>query len=231
MTDRLTPLFGAVLIAWIFSVCVHEFAHALVAYWGGDRSVREKGYLGGNPLSYIHPFYSILLPCLFLLMGGLPLPGAAVQIDRHALRGRIWETAVSAAGPLANLLLFFVLALLVHPSTGLVDPAADPAPAWAVLLGALTVLQAFAFLFNLIPLPPLDGFGIIEPYLDYEARAKLADPRLRTLVLFGLFFGFFRIDAVMKVFMDCINAMLVFMDLPFNSTWRCYNLALFGHTG
>ena len=58
--------FLVVLIGWIFSLSLHEFAHALVAYYGGDTSVRDKGYLTFNPLKYTHPLYSIALPLLFL---------------------------------------------------------------------------------------------------------------------------------------------------------------------
>ena len=73
--------FIVVLVGWIFSLCLHEFSHALVAYYGGDTTVREKGYLTFNPLKYTHPVYSLLLPMLFLLLGGIGLPGGAVYIE------------------------------------------------------------------------------------------------------------------------------------------------------
>ena len=63
--------FLVVIVGWIFSLCLHEFSHALVAYYGGDTSVRDKGYLTFNPLKYTHPVYSILLPMIFLLLGGI----------------------------------------------------------------------------------------------------------------------------------------------------------------
>ena len=111
-----------------------------------------------NPLMYIDPITSILLPCVFLVMGGVPLPGGSVLINRAALRSRAWESAVAAAGPLANCLLFLLIAVLLHPATGLVDGSdADP-PMWARLLGVLAVLQVFAVILNLIPVPPFDGF-------------------------------------------------------------------------
>ena len=158
----LTPLFGAVLICWIFSVCIHEFAHALVAYWGGDRSVKDKGYLRFDILSYVHPVTSILVPIVFLAMGGLPLPGGAVYIERDRLRGRHWEAAVSAAGPASNFVLFLILAAVLHPSMGIVDVAANERRVWVTLLGAMTTLQLFAVFFNLIPIPPLDGSWVLE---------------------------------------------------------------------
>lgn len=223
---KFTPLFGAVLICWIFSVCVHEFAHALVAYWGGDRSVREKGYLRFDILSYIHPVTSILIPALFLAIGGLPLPGGAVYINEAALRSRRWSSWVSAAGPISNFLLFLLLAAMVHPASGIVDPTAAEQPAWAVLLGAMAVLELFAVFFNLIPIPPLDGYGIISPFLSYELRAKMAGVGWGGLVVVFLLFS--QVDGVMKGFMDAIDVVLQLFGLPFESTWRCYNVALFG---
>ena len=55
-----------VLIGWIISLCLHEFSHALVAYWGGDTTVKDKGYLTLNPLKYTDPLMSIILPLVFL---------------------------------------------------------------------------------------------------------------------------------------------------------------------
>ena len=78
--------FVIVTVLWVFSVCLHEFGHALVAYRGGDYTVREKGYLTMNPLHYTDPLFSILMPLLFLAMGGIGLPGGAVYIERQLLR-------------------------------------------------------------------------------------------------------------------------------------------------
>lgn len=221
-----TPLFGALLICWIFSVCVHEFAHALVAYWGGDRSVRDKGYLRFDIFSYVHPVTSILIPAAFLAMGGLPLPGGAVSIDTAALRHRWWSSLVSAAGPLSNFLLFLLLAAIVHPSRGIVDPTAFQQPTWSMLLGALTVLQLFSVFFNLLPIPPLDGYGIIEPYLSHELRTKIAGIGWGGLIVVFLLFS--QVDGVMAAFMDLVDVTMRFFGLPFESTWRSYNMALFG---
>lgn len=162
--------FLLVLIGWIFSLCLHEFAHAMVAYWGGDTTVREKGYLTFNPLKYSHPVYSLLLPLLFLLMGGIGLPGGAVYIERWRLRSRRWESLVSLAGPFANALLALTLGLILRfgrPSTDGLWPA----------LAFLALLQISAVALNLIPLPPFDGYGIIEPYLSPRIQVRLAETR------------------------------------------------------
>jgi Zn-dependent protease len=162
--------FIVVLIGWIFSLCLHEFAHALAAYYGGDTTVKDKGYLTFNPLKYTHPVYSLLLPMLFLLMGGIGLPGGAVYIEKWRLRSRTWETAVSLAGPFANALLALILGLVLQlgpVTTSGIWPG----------LAFLGLLQISAVVLNLIPLPPFDGFGAIEPYLSMDIRMKLAETR------------------------------------------------------
>src|SRR5512147_1678581 len=162
--------FLVVLIGWVFSLCLHEFSHAAVAYAGGDTTVREKGYLTFNPLKYTHPFYSIVLPLLFLLLGGIGLPGGAVYIETWRLRSRGWVSAVSLAGPAANLLLVILLGLLFRfgpVGSGGIWPA----------LAFLGLVETWALVLNLIPVPPFDGFGAIEPYLPMNVRQNIAQIR------------------------------------------------------
>src|SRR5689334_21045736 len=104
--DFANPMVWAILVGWIISVVLHEFAHGLVAYLGGDYTIRERGGLTLNPLQYVNPTMSILLPALFLLMGGIPLPGGATYVRRDLLRSKEWQSAVSLAGPCMNFLLF-----------------------------------------------------------------------------------------------------------------------------
>ena len=104
--------FLIVLAGWIFSLCLHEFSHALVAYNGGDYTVREKGYLSFNPLKYTHPVFSIVVPIIFLLLGGIGLPGGAVYIETWRIRSRKWLSLMSLAGPASNLLVAIVLGIM-----------------------------------------------------------------------------------------------------------------------
>src|SRR4051812_47281632 len=91
-------LFGFVIAAWVLSLCVHEFGHAYIAYRSGDRSVAAKGYLTLNPLKYSDMLLSFLIPVVFILLGGIGLPGGAVWIDRHSIRGRLRHSLISASG-------------------------------------------------------------------------------------------------------------------------------------
>jgi len=151
---------------WLLSLSLHEFSHSLVAYIGGDRAIKERGYLTLNPLRFVHPLFSVLVPMLLVLLGGLPLIGGATMVDRHALRGRWWDTAVSLAGPAANLAFAGVLAL-VFVAGGL-----DTESPVAAGLAFLAVLQVSSALFNLIPFPPLDGFGALAPHLPATLAAQ-----------------------------------------------------------
>src|SRR5688500_1132973 len=108
--------FIIVLLGWIFSLFLHEFSDALVEYYGGDYTVLEEGYLTFNPLKYTHPFFSIILPLVFLLLGGIGLPGGAVYIERWRIRNRFLLSAMSLAGPLSNLLVAIILAIILRVS-------------------------------------------------------------------------------------------------------------------
>jgi Zn-dependent protease len=160
--------FLLILLGWMVSLCLHEFAHAVVAYYGGDTSVREKGYLSFNPARYTDPISSVVWPLIFLFLGGIGLPGGAVYINRAALRSRGWDCAVSLAGPLANAVL--LVFLLVPFWLKLVD-VENPTILW-VGNAFLCRLQIMAILFNLLPAPPLDGFGAISAYIDPVARRR-----------------------------------------------------------
>jgi Zn-dependent protease len=188
--DRFTPLMLAAIGAWILCVCVHEFSHALVAYIGGDRSVRERGYLSLDPLKFIDPVFSLLIPAIVLMLGGVPLPGGAVRIDESALRNRKWGAYVAAAGPASNLLLFLLFALPLHPRLGLVSFSTAYEPTWVYFCGAMAVLNFTAALFNLIPLPPLDGYRLIEHQLSEETQWKMRQPQTGMMTLGALFMVF-----------------------------------------
>ena len=132
--------------------------------------MRDKGYLTFNPLKYTHPVYSLLLPLLFLVMGGIGLPGGAVYIETWRLRSKNWRTAVSLAGPLSNLLLAIILGLVLRFApinfTGI----------WPGL-AFLALLQVTAVVLNLIPVPPFDGYNAIEPHLNESTRDAIRHRR------------------------------------------------------
>jgi Zn-dependent protease len=154
---------------WIVAVCLHEWGHAIVAYMGGDTSVKDKGYLTLNIFKYTDPGMSLFIPMFALMMGGIALPGAAVYIDHSKLRSKVWESAVSLAGPAMSAL---TLVLLVLPFYLGIAPRTPEGWLWPSIAFASQLL-AFVTVLNLIPLPPLDGYGLIEPWLPTPLREKL----------------------------------------------------------
>ncbi len=173
-----------VVAGWVVSLSLHEYSQAVVAYHSGDRSTAERGYLTLNPLKYTHPVLSIVLPVVFLLIGGIGLPGGAVWINHAAIRGRLRSSLVSAAGPGANLL--FLLLLLIPFDLGLATREHETF--WAAV-AFLALLQLMAAVLNLLPIPGVDGGNILRPWLT-GSTAKFFDTiaPYGMLLLFAILF-------------------------------------------
>jgi Zn-dependent protease len=200
--------FYIVTVGWVFSLCLHEFAHAWVAYRGGDYTVREKGYLTFNPLRYVDPFFSIVLPVIFVLLGGIGLPGGAVYIERQLLRSRGIDTAVSLAGPLANIILVVVLSALFK--FGVFKP--DPESLLSVSMAFLMHLQVCAIVLNLLPIPPLDGFGAIAPWLSESAREQ--GYRSAGMTFLFLFVALSFVPVINRAFWNTVFGIDWFLGVP-----------------
>ncbi len=155
-----------VIVGALFSMVIHEFSHGLVAYIGGDKSVKSRGFLTFNPLKFMDPVYSVAMPLLFVMMGGLPLMGGRTLIDHQNLRSKWWATAVSLAGPASNLLEAVILASLLR------FEVIDPFSALGEGIAYLAVIEIMFAMFNMIPIPPLDGFGALASHLSHETQVK-----------------------------------------------------------
>ena len=197
--------FIVVIVGWIFSLCLHEFSHSVVAYYGGDTSVKEKGYLTFNPLKYTHPVYSIVLPVIFLLLGGIGLPGGAVYIDTARLRSKGWATAVSLAGPFSNLVVAFILAIVLSLA---------PVTMTGVWPGIafLALMQVSAVVLNLIPIPPFDGYRAIAPYLNQGLRTSI--DQASGIIVLVAFFALWYIPAVNTFFWNVVFQIASWMQVP-----------------
>ena len=207
-----------VLAGWIFSLCLHEYSHARLAYEGGDTSVKAKGYLSFNPLKYIDPMFSIVMPIFFLVIGGIGLPGGAVWIDRSRIRDPRWMSLVSAGGPLSNLLVAIILSL---PFRFVSDPQGGLWPA----LAFLCQLQIMAVVLNLIPVPPLDGYGIIRPFLPREFQAKIdGAAQFGFYIVFG---ALWFIPQANYLFFDTVRFIGGLLGLPLGLAGEGYELFRF----
>jgi Zn-dependent protease len=188
--DSRVWVFAFVAIGWVISLCLHEFAHAAVAYRGGDHSVAGRGYLTLNPLRYMNSQMSIVLPILIVLIGGIALPGGAVMVDRRFVRNRRTRSLISAAGPATNLLCALVCGLPL--ATGLVKFDLNTIAftqghqdAFPAALAFLTLLEVVATVLNSLPIPGFDGFGVLAPYLPEETVQSLMP--ISRFAWFGLF--------------------------------------------
>jgi len=190
-----------VTAGWIVSLCVHEFCHALVAYLGGDRAVATSGYLTLDPLRYTNVLLSLVMPIIFLLLGGIGLPGGAVYINHSALRSKKWDSAVSAAGPAGTVLCGLLVAIpFMWPGHQYWITVAN-----VDFFGALAFLgfiEAVAVILNLIPVPGLDGFGIIRPWLPYSAQAMAM--QYGTMAMMGVFVVLWFVAPVRDVFFTTV---------------------------
>lgn len=217
--------FIIVTVLWVFSVCLHEFGHAIVAYWGGDHTVKDKGYLTLNPVHYTDPVGSILLPIIFLAMGGIGLPGGAVYIERHLLRSRMWGTAVSLAGPAMNYILILIITICFR--TGLVP--SEPGHLSSISLAFLLQLQIMAVLFNMIPIPPLDGFQAIAPWMPDAPRERFYEFSRYTMI--GLYLVFWLVPLVNGIFFAIVGIISSLLGVPSDLGWDGYSAYQFWKHG
>ncbi|MER7486626.1 site-2 protease family protein [Streptomyces sp. NPDC126497] len=216
-------VFLFVTAAWIVSLCLHEYAHARTALHGGDISVGAKGYLTLNPLKYTHALLSIVLPVVFVIMGGIGLPGGAVFIERGRIRGRLRHSLISAAGPLTN-----VLFAVVCTAPFWLD-ALDGVPAdFRFALAFLALLQVTAAILNSLPVPGLDGYGVIEPWLSHGVRRQV-----EPFAPFGLLlvFALLWVPSVNGAFFDVVDALLGTLGIHEFDTYCGYELFRFWRGG
>lgn len=160
--------------ALVLSLCVHEYAHGRVASWLGDDTAREAGRLTLNPLAHADLTGSLLLPALCIAAGS-PVIGWArpVPVDSRRFRRPVLDMAwVAFAGPASNLVLAGLAAALAGAMVRWLPDTTGTAWATTAALLFARVNLTLAF-FNLLPLPPLDGFRIARVLLPERLGARL----------------------------------------------------------
>lgn len=176
------------LIVLLFSIVLHELAHGSVALRLGDPTAKNAGRLTLNPIKHLDPFGSVILPLLLLLFtaGQGPIFGWAkpVPINPFNLRDQKWGTLkVSVAGPSMNFLVAIIFGLAIR---------FIPLPETLLILFSIIVIYNFAWgIFNLVPIPPLDGSHILFSFLPASFNnIKLFMHQFGLFILlFFLFFG------------------------------------------
>lgn len=197
-----TDLTGAILsfvfviLGWILAVMAHEFGHAYVAHKAGDHTIRAKGYLTLDPLKYVDVGVSIVIPILAVVLGGIGFPGGAVYLREDLMRSKAWRALASLAGPLGTLLVFILLVAAIY-AVAYSPLSNEGARRLCNALAFLAFLQATAFVLNLMPVPGLDGYGVIRPFLP--TAWTLALRKVEGLAIVGLFLAIFLIPGASAV--------------------------------
>lgn len=181
------------LIVLIFSVMIHEISHGAVALKLGDQTAKRAGRLTLNPLRHLDPIGSFLLPLFLFLLGG-PIFGWAKPVPYNPMNLRNPKAGaglIGAAGPLSNILLAIVFGLFIR---GLSSGTGTEATAVLITLLQMIVLINIALaIFNLIPIPPLDGSNILFALLPgrYYPIYQFLIRYGFYIIIFLIFFGGF----------------------------------------
>lgn len=188
----ITSLFPIIIL--IFSIVIHEVAHGVMANYLGDPTAKYAGRLTLNPIPHIDPIGSVVLPLLLWLSGSSILFGWAkpVPYNPYNLRDQKYGSAlVGAAGPGSNLLLALVFGLIIRLLVAFF-PASSVLYAFIGLLSYVVLINIFLAIFNLVPIPPLDGSKILYVLLPdsaYRIKILLEQWGVVFLLLFIVFFS------------------------------------------
>jgi Zn-dependent protease len=162
-------------IPFILAVVFHEYGHGLIAKLFGDKTAEKEGRLTLNPLPHIDPLGTLVLPMInmfsgtnFLIGWAKPMPINPARFS-HYKKGMIW---VSLAGPLTNMVLAFISGLVLFTLQRWVGPSFFfYEPLFKMAYSSVMINYGLA-IFNLLPLPPLDGAQLVRAMLSYEASRK-----------------------------------------------------------
>jgi len=182
------------VLVLIVSVVLHEVAHGYAAFKLGDPTAKLQGRLSLNPLVHIDPLMSVIVPGMLLLSGSPFLFGAAKPVPYNPYNftdQKYGEAKVAAAGPAVNILIAIVFGALVQLSDTL-----GLSQTFVSLSYSIIIMNVFLALFNLLPIPPLDGSKILPMLLPFELRMKYqglrstleANVGLAFLIIIGLVF-------------------------------------------
>jgi Zn-dependent protease len=216
--------FGCLVVA----VILHEISHGVVAYWFGDDTAKRAGRLTLNPMPHIDPVGSILLPAMGAITGA-PVIGWAkpVPINPNRLHNpRTNMFTVGLAGPASNLLLAAIGVFVARYFVGTMDPGLqqalhrlpsgsyflkDPVLGWGFRIAyAFAMVNVFLAVFNLIPIPPLDGSAIFELVMPDSWRPGWYRFRqYGLLILFAVVFWTGLVGVILDPFIRTLNELIL----------------------
>jgi len=175
------------LIVLLFSIVIHEVAHGSVAYHLGDPTAKYAGRLTLNPLKHLDPFGSVILPILLLMIsrGAFAIGYAKpVPINPYNFRDQKWGTLkVAIAGPATNFLIAIIFGLIIR--------FVNLPESLFIFFSIISIYNLLLGIFNLVPIPPLDGSHILFAFLPEKwSSIKISLQRYGLFILiFFIFFG------------------------------------------
>ncbi len=177
------------IIILVLSIVIHEVSHGFMAEYFSDSTARDAGRLTLNPIPHLDLFGSILLPAVLILSHAGFLFGWAkpVPYNPNNLSNRKWGTiAVASAGILANLLIAVVFGIIIRFSSGFTLPAS-----FYSITSIIVIMNLALAIFNLVPIPPLDGSKILFSFLPESISATIFRYEQYALILLLIFIVYF----------------------------------------
>ena len=172
----------------IMSVVIHEVSHGFMAEYFGDKTARLAGRLTLNPLKHLDPFGSVILPALLYFTSGFVVGWAKpVPYNPDNLSNKKWGTvAVASAGILANIFIAVLFGLIIRFSAGMAVPAG-----FNFITSSIVAINLALAVFNLVPIPPLDGSKILFSLLPKSLESIMFLFERYSLIFLVIFIFFF----------------------------------------
>jgi len=200
-----------ILFIIVFSVILHELSHGIVAYWLGDHTAKDAGRLTFNPIKHIDPYMSILVPVLLYILNAPVFGGAKpVPVNYRNLKWQEWGMAIVAlAGPFANFLIAFLSFLIGHFTGILYDTHLEIVN---FIFTELIYINLGFMIFNLIPIPPLDGSRVLYAFSPNVVRDFLTNIEQYGFILVYVLILLFG-EVFSSLMINCMNGIIDFFYL------------------
>jgi Zn-dependent protease len=208
-----------VIVVILFSMTLHEAMHAFMGYWLGDDTAEREGRLTLNPVKHIDPFLTLILPIGLALIGA-PIFGGAKPVPFNPNRVRFgeWGAAlVAIAGPLTNLLIAFVafgISVLMGQS---ITSFISPDTLVGLILYMTVIVNLGFFVFNILPIPPLDGSRVV-----YALAPEFIRRAMEAIEQFGIIFVFLIVLVANEQIGALMSAMIRMCLTAFSSVFGLF---------